>query len=97
MIKQSEIHKHYINDKKKSTKKSQIVNSDEDLIMNKSNYVDVEVQNLWDVNYMLNKAGCGLPINEVSLISLTMNEMAQLKKFKNIRYDFIDNQKNVNT
>lgn len=44
-----------------------------------------QVQNLWEANYMFNKAGCGLPADEVALISLTMNEMAQLNKFKYIR------------
>ncbi|VVC28841.1 Radial spokehead-like protein [Cinara cedri] len=47
---------------------------------------DIEVQNLWDVNHMFNKADCGLPTDEVSLISLTMNKMAQLNKFKSIKF-----------
>lgn len=90
MTKQSEKLKQYINDKKKMTKKSlQSIKSEENTILSNNYYVDVQVQNLWEVNYMLNKAGCGLPIDEVSLISLTMNEMVQLKKFKSIRYSFI--------
>lgn len=47
--------------------------------------VNVNVQNLWEVNYMFNKAGCGLPIDEVSLLSLTMDAMAELNKYKSIR------------
>lgn len=91
MTKESEKLKQYINDKKKSTKKQslQSVTSEENTILSNSHYVDVQVQNLWEVNYMLNKAGCGLPIDEVSLISLTMNEMVQLNRFKSIRYSFI--------
>lgn len=43
------------------------------------------VQNLWEANYMFNKAGCGLPADEVALISLSMTQMAQSNKFKTIR------------
>lgn len=53
--------------------------------INDYNDVEVQVQNIWEANYMFNKAGCGLPADEVALISLTMNQMALLKKFKNIR------------
>jgi len=49
----------------------------------------VQVQNLCEVNYMFNKAGFGLPMDEAALIYLTMNEMAQLNKFESIRYCFI--------
>jgi hypothetical protein len=49
----------------------------------------VQVQNLCEVNYMFNKAGFGLPMDEAALIYLTMNEMAQLNKFESIRYGFI--------
>lgn len=86
MTKQSEKFKEYINDKKKNIKKSlQSIKSEENTISSNNYYVDVQVQNLWEINYMLNKAGCGLPIDEVSLILLTMNEMVKLNKFKNIR------------
>jgi len=37
---------------------------------------------------MFNKAGFGLPMDEASLIYLTMNEMAQLNKFESIRYGY---------
>jgi len=54
--------------------------------MNNIDYA-VKVQNLLEVNYMFNKAGIGLPMDEAALIYLTMNEMARLNKFKSIRYD----------
>lgn len=56
---------------------------------NNNDDVDVQVQNIWEANYMFNKAGCGLPTDDVALISLTMSRMAQLKKFKSVRYDSI--------
>lgn len=56
----------------------------------------VQVQNLWEVNYMFNKAGFGLPTEEAALIYLTMNEMAQLNKFKSIRYSIITRLKIFN-
>lgn len=62
--------------------KSKIVIGEKENITN-----NVEIQNLWEVNQMFNKADCGLPMDEVSLISLVMNEMAQLNKFKSIRYN----------
>lgn len=34
---------------------------------------------------MFSKAGCGLPTDEVSSLSLTMNAMAELNKFKSVR------------
>ncbi|XP_026820231.1 radial spoke head protein 6 homolog A-like [Rhopalosiphum maidis] len=46
----------------------------------------VQVQNLCEVNYMFNKAGFGLPMDEAALIYLTMNGMAQLNKFESIRF-----------
>lgn len=81
---QSEKQKRY-NKNNASTKKSGILNS-EDKSSFDGNDFEVRVQNLWEVNYMFNKAGCGLPTNEIALISLSMNTMARSKKFKSIRY-----------
>lgn len=53
------------------------------------NVVDVQVQNIWEANSLFNKAGCGLPLNEIASISLTMNGMAQLNKFKSLRYNIL--------
>lgn len=59
------------------------------MTMNNNGDVDVQVQNIGEANYMFNKAGCGLPIDDVALITLTMSRMAQSNKFKSIRYDLI--------
>lgn len=59
------------------------------MITNNNGDVDVQVQNIGEANYMFNKAGCGLPTDDVALISLTMSRMAQLNKFKSVRYDSI--------
>jgi len=76
--------------KKQSAKQKQYNNNMNAKNIETLNYeendIEVQVQNLWEVNYMFNKAGCGIPIDEVSLRSLTMNAMAQLNKFKSIRY-----------
>lgn len=46
---------------------------------------EVIVQDITKINYMFNKAGCGLTNDEANLIGITMNEMSHLEKFKNIR------------
>ncbi|KAF0764875.1 radial spoke head protein 6 A-like [Aphis craccivora] len=47
---------------------------------------EINVQDLSKSNYMFNKAGCGLTNDEAHLIGITMDQMSQLEKFKNIRY-----------
>jgi len=84
--KQLEQQKQYKNNKKNNIK-SEIDQHEEKKNMNSNNDI-VQVQNLCEVNYMFNKVGFGLPMDEASLIYLTMNEMAQLKKFESIRYDY---------
>lgn len=70
----------------KIANKSETLNDDEKKIVNDSDDdFEANVQNLCEINYMFDKAGCGLPRNEVALISIAMNAMARLKKFKNIR------------
>lgn len=73
---------------KRSAKNRETLNSG-DMTMNNNGDIDVQVQNIWEANYMFNKAGCGLPTDDVALISLTMSRMAQLNKFKSVRYDSI--------
>jgi len=84
--KQLEQQKQY-NNRKNNNIKSEIDQREEKKNMNNTNDI-VQVQNLCEVNYMFNKAGFGLPMDEASLIYLTMNEMAQLNKFESIRYDY---------
>lgn len=86
MKKQLEQHKQYKNSKKNNIK-SEIDQNEEKKNMNSIN-ATVQVQNLCEVNYMFNKVGFGLPMDEASLIYLTMNEMAQLNKFESIRFDY---------
>jgi len=81
--KQVEQQKQY-NINKKNISKSEIYQHDEKKTMNNINDF-VQVQNLCEVNYMFNKAGFGLPVDEAAVIYLTMNELAQLKKFESIR------------
>jgi len=47
---------------------------------------EINIQDLSKFNYMFNKAGCGITNDEAHLIGITMNQMSQLRKFKNIRY-----------
>jgi hypothetical protein len=47
---------------------------------------EINVQNLSKINYMFNKAGCGITNDEAHLIGITMDQMSQLQKFKSIRY-----------
>lgn len=70
----------------KSGKNPKNVKDENRKIVDNNYDVDVQVQNLFEVNLMFNKAGCGLPLDEVALISMSMNEMARLNKFKKIRY-----------
>lgn len=84
----SESKKKYLNNTNTSEKKSVILKAESKTnvdCIDGEKYVEVQVQNIWEANYMFNKAGCGLPTEEVALISLTMNQMALLNKFKNIR------------
>jgi len=81
--KQVEQQKQYIKNKN-NIRKLEIDQQEEKKTMNNI----VQVQNLCEVNYMFNKAGFGLPMDEAAVIYLTMNEMAQLNKFKSIRYDY---------
>lgn len=69
------------NKNKNNIRKLEIDQQEEEKTMNNI----VQVQNLCEVNYMFNKAGFGLPMDEAAVIYLTMNEMAQLNKFKSIR------------
>ncbi|XP_025198167.1 radial spoke head protein 4 homolog A-like [Melanaphis sacchari] len=82
--KQFEQQKQY-NKNKRHIRKSEIEQREEKNTMNNVNSI-VQVQNLCEVNYMFNKAGFGLPMDEATLIYLTMNEMAQLNKFESIRF-----------
>ncbi|CAI6359810.1 unnamed protein product [Macrosiphum euphorbiae] len=70
------------NKNKNNIRKLEIDQQEEKKTMNNI----VQVQNLCEVNYMFNKAGFGLPMDEAAVIYLTMNEMAQLNKFKSIRF-----------
>lgn len=84
----SESKKKYLNNTNTSEKNSVILKAESKTnvdCIDGEKYVEVQVQNIWEANYMFNKAGCGLPTEEVALISLTMNQMALLNKFKNIR------------
>lgn len=47
---------------------------------------EINVQDLSKINNMFNKAGCGLTNDEAHLIGITIDQMSQLGKFKNIRY-----------
>ncbi|XP_026819794.1 radial spoke head protein 6 homolog A-like [Rhopalosiphum maidis] len=47
---------------------------------------EISVQDLSKMNYMFNKAGCGITNDEAHLIRITMDQMSQLQKFKSIRY-----------
>lgn len=47
---------------------------------------EISVQDLSQINYMFNKAGCGIRDDEANLIGITMDQMSRLGKFKNIRY-----------
>eukprot|EP00102_Acyrthosiphon_pisum_P010181 XP_008178383.1 PREDICTED: radial spoke head protein 6 homolog A-like isoform X2 [Acyrthosiphon pisum] len=82
--KQVEQQKQY-NKNKKNIRKIEIDQHEEKKTMNNINDT-VQVQNLCEVNYMFNKAGFGLPMDEAAVIYLTMNEMAQLNKFESIRF-----------
>jgi len=68
----------------KNIKKSEIDYHEEKKTKNNINGI-IQVQNLCEVNYMFNKAGFGLPMDEAAVIYLTMNEMVQLNKFESIR------------
>lgn len=46
---------------------------------------EINVQDLSKINYMFNKAGCGLTNDEAHLIGITMDQMSLLEKFKSIR------------
>lgn len=87
MKKQLEQQKQY-NKNKQNITKSELDQYEEKTTMNNNNNT-VQVQNLCEVNYMFNKAGFGLPMDEASLIYLTMKEMAQLNKFESIRYGYL--------
>lgn len=86
MKKQLEQQKQY-NNHKINIRKPEIDQHEEKKSMNNINDI-VQVQNLCEVNYMFNKAGYGLPMDEAALIYLTMNEMTQLNKFESIRYGY---------
>lgn len=45
----------------------------------------INVQDLSKINNMFNKAGCGITNDEAHLIGITIDQMSQLGKFKNIR------------
>lgn len=45
----------------------------------------IVIQDLTKINYLFNKAGCGIPHDEAYLIGLTMSQMTNQDKFKNIR------------
>lgn len=78
------------NDSNKSAEKWETSKVQEKTILNdNTDVVDVQVQNIWESNNMFNKAGCGLPLDEVASISLTLNGMAQLNKFKSVRYSIV--------
>ncbi|XP_025208612.1 radial spoke head protein 4 homolog A-like [Melanaphis sacchari] len=47
---------------------------------------EINVQDLSKINYVFNKAGCGITNDEAHLIGITMDQMSQLEKFKSIRY-----------
>jgi len=47
---------------------------------------EIKVQDLSKINSIFNKAGCGITNDEVHLIGITIDQMSQLGKFKNIRY-----------
>lgn len=70
---------------KKSSKKAGNVKGEKNKTADNVHGANVQVQNLFEVNMMFNKAGCGLPLDEVTLISISMYEMARLNKFKKIR------------
>ncbi|KAF0757937.1 radial spoke head protein 4 A-like [Aphis craccivora] len=82
--------KQFERQKQYNKNKRNIINSEIDQREEKktttNNNAIAKVQNLCEVNYMFNKAGFGLPMDEASLIYLTMNEMAQLNKFESIRF-----------
>lgn len=58
---------------------------DESDVNNTNESNEMRVQNLAKINYMFNKAGCGMTNDEVNLIGITMNQLSRLEKFKNIR------------
>jgi len=84
--KQLELQKQY-NNNKKNIRKPEVDQHEEKKTMKNINGI-VQVQNLCEINYMFNKAGFGLPMDEAAIIYLTMNGMAQLNKFESIRYSY---------
>lgn len=60
-------------------------NEDEDHIKNYEHLNAVIAQDLSQINYMFNKAGCGITTDEINLIKITIVQMSHLGKFKNIR------------
>lgn len=63
----------------------EVENEYEDDLKNVMDPNDTIVQDLSKINYIFNKAGCGLTNDEVMLIGITMDQMSQSEKFKNIR------------
>jgi len=50
---------------------------------------EINVQDLSKINNIFNKAGCGITNDESHLIGITIDQMSQLGKFKNIRYIYL--------
>lgn len=63
----------------------EVENEYEDDLKNFMDPNETIVQDLSKINYIFNKAGCGLTNDEVMLIGITMDQMSQSEKFKNIR------------
>ncbi|VVC44774.1 Radial spokehead-like protein [Cinara cedri] len=65
----------------------EVENEYEENVVKKTNEFDrIVIQDLSKINYLFNKVGCGITNDEAYLIGITINQMSNQDKFKNIRY-----------